>query len=274
MVVVDESGGDEQMMDAAESPERRDRSDLLEPSARALSEYIVRIALLPITLLMIKPREIARVIEAGSYKPLPPPFLLTFITGIAASGVLSNIGLLFTTVEMLAEGEEIVTGPEAFVSAVIASFQEADGVKAIIFAIPYIAAMWIFSGIVSFFMGRGFRNVEPLFAFLAFAIAAITGIGILMMVTMHLFSGSGDDGLAYVGLGTIVLLFFMVVILIKMFRYMMLIRSGSAWSWIGLALGFLVASVILLFVALIAFVPASMMIDSMFAIEQAAAAPS
>jgi hypothetical protein len=114
------------------------------------------------------------VIETGCYKPLPPPFLLTFVTGIAASGVLSNIGLLFTTVETLADGSQAATGPEAFVAAVIASFQDADGVKAIIFAIPYIATMWIFSGIVSFFMGRGFRNVEPLFAFLAFAVAAIT----------------------------------------------------------------------------------------------------
>lgn len=262
------------MTDAAERPAGREHNDMLEPSARALSEYIVRIALLPITLLMIKPREIARVIEAGSYRPLPPPFLLTFITGIVASGVLSNIGLLFTTVEMLAEGVDVATGPEAFVAAVIAAFREADGVKAIIFAIPYIAAMWIFSGIVSFFMGRGFRDVEPLFAFLAFAIAAITEIGIVMMVVMHLFSGSGDDGLVYVGLGMIVLLVFMVIILIKMFRYMMLLRSGSGWSWIGLVLGFLAASLILLFVGLIALVPASMMIDSMFMIEQAAAAPA
>ena len=262
------------MTDAAERPAVRDQNDLLEPSAKALSEYIVRIALLPLTLLMMKPRDMARVIETGSCKPLPPPFLLTFVTGIAASGVLSNIGLLFTTVERLAAGSEAATGPEAFIAAVIASFQDADGVKAIIFAIPYIAAMWIFSGIVSFFMGRGFRNVEPLFAFLAFAVAAITEIGILILVMMHLFSGSGDDGLAYVGLGMIVLLFFMVVILIKMFRYMMLLRSGSAWSWVGLVLGFVAASVILLFVGLIAFVPASMMIDSMFAIEQAAAAPA
>lgn len=262
------------MTDTAERPSEREQNDLLEPSAKALSEYIVRIALLPLTLMMTKPREIARVIETGSYKPLPPPFLLTFVTGIAASGVLSNIGLLFTTVEMLAEGGSARTGPEAFVAAVIASFRDADGVKAIIFAIPYIATMWIFSGIVSFFMGRGFRDVEPLFAFLAYAVAAITEIGIIIMVMMHLFSGSGDDGLAFVGLGTVVLLFFMVVLLVKLFRYLMHLRSGSAWSWAGLALGFLAASMILLFVALIAFVPAGLMIDSMFVLEGAAAAPA
>ncbi len=260
------------MTDEAQRPADRGDHDMLEPSARALSEYIVRIALLPVTLLMIKPREIARVVEAGSYKPLPPPFLLTFVTGVAASGVMSNIGLLFTTVETVGDNSVSGTGPEAFVSAVMASFRDADGVKALIFAIPYIAAIWIFSGIVSFFMGRRFRNVEPLFAFLSFTVAAIVEIGIVIMVMMHMLAGTGDDGLVYAGIGTILLWFFMIVMLVKLFRYLVRIRTGSGWSWVGLVLGFVVASAILLVVAMVAFVPAAMMLESMFTLEAASAA--
>ncbi|KCZ93986.1 hypothetical protein [Hyphomonas johnsonii] len=244
--------------------------DMLEPSARALSEYIVRIAVLPFTLLMIKPRDIARLVASGAYRPLPPPFLLTFVTGVAVSGVVSNLGLLFTYGDPMDGATGASGAAQAFVTAVLTSFREADGIKALLFAIPYVAAIWIFSGIVSCFMGRGFRNVEPILAFLSFTMAAIVEFGILIMVMVHVLAYDSETAFAYAGLGTILLFFFILVMLVKLFRYLMHVRAPTRWNWIGLLLGFSVASVILLLAALVAFVPAGMIIDNKIAAEIAA----
>jgi hypothetical protein len=247
--------------------------DMLEPSARALSEYIVRIAVLPFTLLGIKPRDMASLVETGAYRPLPPPFLLTFVTGVAVSGVASNLGVLFASVGSIADPDGAAEGAQSFVSAVMTSFGEADGAKAVLLAIPYIATIWIFSGIVSFFMGRGFRNVELIFAFLSFTIAAIVEIGMLTMIFLHYFGDGGDSSLTYAGIGSILLWLFVIIMLVKLFRYLMHVRAPSRWTWIGSLLGFAVAAFILLFVALVAFVPAAMILDNKMAAAELTALP-
>ncbi|MEO1554310.1 MAG: hypothetical protein AAFR82_10275, partial [Pseudomonadota bacterium] len=151
--------------------------DLLEPSARALSHYVVRFTLLPLTMIMIKPRAILEAVQSGTYRPLPPPYLLSVVAGFAISAVLINLG-------MLIEQDRI-----GFINSVFASLSDAEGTKALLFAIPYVAVIWIFSGIVSFSRGQGFRNVDPFFAFMSFTVSAMVQLSLISLVGAHFFIG-------------------------------------------------------------------------------------
>lgn len=203
---------------------------------------------------MIRPRRIAEAVESGEFRPLPPPYLLTLIAGVAVSGVVLNTPKL---------GDLSVEARNAFMNGVYESMTSAEDMGAVLLAIPYIAAIWIFSGLISFSRGQGFRNVEPVFAFMSYAVAAIVQIGLVGLIGTHLLRGD-DESLAdaatqflgAVGISTIVLY---VVVLVKLAFYLWHTGSKKASSWVGMIFGFLLAFWILSTVAMVALVPASLL---------------
>lgn len=233
---------------------RPDASDILEPTARALCLYIVRIALLPWNMLLIRPSRIARSVESGAYRPLPPPYLLTLIAGVAVSGVVMNTPKLAGfSAEARAD----------FVNGVFQSMTGAEDMGAVLLAIPYIAAIWIFSGLVSFSRGQGFRNVEPMFAYMSYSVAAIVQIGLIALIGAHLIRGDAetftDTSAGFLGAMAVLIGGLYLVLLAKLPVYLWHTGSKTRSSWFGMVFGFLLAFIILTVVTAVALVPASIL---------------
>lgn len=152
--------------------------NVFEASARSLSEFVVRAAVLPFVLPFSKPSQILRSSQTGNYRPLPSPFLLALVTGVVASGVTSALyGGVLMTRDRNASG--------AFFDAIAEYYAQADGIKAVLFALPYVASLWIVAGLVSILMARGMKSAEPIFAGLALCVAAIIELaGIAMLVCL------------------------------------------------------------------------------------------
>lgn len=231
-----------------------------ESSARALAEFVIRAAILPITLLLTKPSALARAAASGQYRPLPSPFLLALIVGIVISGVTSNldkVGGLFQRPEAVVTepvatdpgaaadpgapasetgaetGAPAVTSPQAppdFLKAVTEFYLHMDGVKAILFALPTIFGLWIAAGLISFFMLRGVRSAEILFAAFSLALAAIVEIIIVMVATSLILTSESAAVLAFILIAFGV---FVLIVASKLIRLLFVIRKESGSMLIG-----------------------------------------
>lgn len=145
----------------------------LEGSARALSEFVVRAAVLPVTFLLAKPSDLVEAHRSGEYKQLPTPFLLALVTGLLVSGVIGSL-------DNLDFGTGIV-GSEFFRKA-FEFYGSMDGAQALLFAVPFMAAVWLLAGLVSLLMFRGLSLAEPLFAGFAYSLAAIAEVAAVGIV--------------------------------------------------------------------------------------------
>lgn len=152
-----------------------------EAWARSLCQFVVRALILPVTLVFVKPASILRAVETGEYRPLPSPFLLALITGIVISGVTSNVPKLFTST-INADGTTQAAGNAAFFDAVLDFYRDMNGVETILFAIPYILVLWLFSGLISLFMLRGIKTAEALMTALSLSLSALIELVIIFAV--------------------------------------------------------------------------------------------
>ncbi|MES1157402.1 MAG: tetratricopeptide repeat protein [Alphaproteobacteria bacterium] len=214
----------------------------LESSARALSEFVIRAAVLPVTLAFAKPRGIVRGVESGDYRPLPSPFLLALITGVVVSGVVSAV---FSWISKLADQNQTQIanrGVEALGQAMWDfSNQVGDGgVKSIIFSLPYIGFVWIIAGCVSLLMARGIRSAEPIYAAVSFCWSAIVEVAVVVMligaVTVRMGQSQALTPAALVPLllgPFIVLMPYVLFLTVKLIRVVLVIRADNKSSWIG-----------------------------------------
>lgn len=210
----------------------------LETSARELGQFVIRVMLLPVTLLFTKPRKIAEASAAGHYRPLPSPYLLALITGIVVSGVTANVEKIGSK----AEAGTQATAENDFFTALVQFYTNMDGVRSILFAIPYIAFVWIAAGLTSIVMLRGIRSAEMLFAGLSFclsAMVAITAYG--LMVALLLAESMRPDIQLLVGLA---FAFFVVILSVKLVRLIFVARKESQSNLIGAILASLPALLI------------------------------
>lgn len=151
-----------------------------EAWARSLCQFVIRALILPVTLVFVKPASILRAVETGEYRPLPSPFLLALITGIILSGVTSNVPKLFTTTRT-ADGAT-QDANTAFLSGVLDFYGNLSGIDTILFAIPYILVLWLFSGLISLFMLRGIKTAEALMTALSLSLSALIELVIIFAV--------------------------------------------------------------------------------------------
>jgi tetratricopeptide (TPR) repeat protein len=193
----------------------------LEASARALSEFVVRAAVLPITLLLAKPSHLARGHETASgYKPLPTPFLLALVTGLLVSGVT---GSLATSLNSGVMGGE---NGASFFRSVFDFYREMDGAQAILFAVPFMAFVWLAAGIVSFVMARGLKNAEPLFATFSYCLAAIAEVAAIGIAVSFLWPHSASSALAPgLLLGFVA---YAAILAIKLVRVVLVLRKSQS----------------------------------------------
>ncbi|MGE3302776.1 MAG: tetratricopeptide repeat protein [Hyphomonadaceae bacterium] len=207
-----------------ESPPARTEENVFEAGARSLAEFVVRAAVLPFTLLASKPSTILRAAESGNYRPLPSPFLLALITGVILSGAIRALGKL----DLFSK-----SAGEDFLNAAMAFYGETDGMKAVLFALPYIAALWIVSGLISLVMGRGVKSAHALFACFAYCIAAFVEI-VFLFALVALAGGQlagGVPTIAHLGVPLAIALFFAS----KIVRVILLIRKQGGAPLAGAA---------------------------------------
>ncbi len=204
----------------------------LERTARALSEFVIRVALLPLTALMTSPGDLIRVGRSGSYKPLPSPFLLALVTGVLVSGVTSAL----LTPEVLQSRQT-----KALVSSVAKFYDDMDGLESIVYAIPYLAFLWGLAGAISLLMWRGLRNAHAVFVGLSLSLGAIIEVATLRIVVGLLvtppklrakagfaFDFSSIDMPVLVGL-----VVFATILGWKLVRFVFLLQGQSKAPWLG-----------------------------------------
>lgn len=204
----------------------------LERTARALSEFVIRVALLPLTVLMTSPSDLVRVSRSGSYKPLPSPFLLALVTGVVVSGVTSAL----LTPEVLQSHQT-----KALVSSVAKFYDDMDGLESIVYAIPYLAFLWGLAGAISLLMCRGLRNAHAAFVGLVLSLGAIIEVATLRIVigllvtppklrakTGFAFDLSSIDMPVLVGFAA-----FAVILGWKLVRFVFLLQGQSKAPWLG-----------------------------------------
>lgn len=163
-----------------ERTETADGNDTFESSARALIQFVVRVAALPVTLPMTPPSALVRGAATGDYRPLPSPFLLALTAGVVVSGAIGSFGVF------LGPNKSLGSALREYIVAVGQFYtQSTDGLGAILYAIPYIFALWIVAGIISFFMLLGTRGAEPIFAAISLCLAAMIEVFAVLFVLVN-----------------------------------------------------------------------------------------
>jgi tetratricopeptide (TPR) repeat protein len=199
-----------------------------ESWARALCQFVIRAAILPVTLLFTKPSAFLRATETGEYRPLPSPFLLALITGIVLSGVTSNISK-FSLVPNT-DGSGAVTPNSEFVTSVINFYMSMNGVNTILYAIPYVFALWLFAGLISLFMFRGIRTAEALMTAISFCLTALVELTIIMVGVILLFNIDQDTTVLIMA-GAF--LAYTLVVAVKLIRLLFVIRRQRGAPLVG-----------------------------------------
>lgn len=205
-----------------------------ESWARALCQFVIRALILPVTLILAKPRDLLRAVESGEYRPLPSPFLLALITGIVLSGVTSNLPMLFNTVAD--ENGRLLN--DKFFESVLGFYTEINAVETILFAVPYILFLWLFAGLISFCMWRGIRTAEALMVALSLSLSALielvivaTGVGLLFANLFHVDPTQSLRGEQSQEMTTIILslagalFLYTLVLTFKLIRLLFVIRK-------------------------------------------------
>lgn len=190
----------------------------LEAPARAMSEFMIRTAILPFTLLLSKPRDIAHGAATGDYRLLPTPFLLSLITGIAVSGLF----LKLDTLDIQKPGE--------FVDQTIKFYSELKDLESLFFAIPYIFGLWAFASLLSMFMWRGVREAQTLFGPLSWSMTSLVQLTFLaVMVAVSVKTGNDWVGTTLV----VVVLGFAVLLCVKLVRLILVVRKDRSSPLVG-----------------------------------------
>lgn len=201
----------------------------LERTARALSEFVIRVALLPLTALITSPDDLIRANRSGNYRPLPSPFLLALVTGVVVSGVTSAL----LTPGVLQSGET-----KKLVNAVAKFYDNMDGLESIVYAIPYLAFLWGVAGAISLLMWRWLRNAHAAFVGLSLCLGAIIEVAALWIVAGLLFSPPRKAG-SWLDLSSIdiplliVLGTFAMLLGSKLVRFVFLLQAQSKSPWLG-----------------------------------------
>lgn len=195
----------------------------LETSARALSEFVIRVAVLPVTLLLAKPSALAHAHTTGNYRPLPSPFLLALVTGVVVSGLTSNISEWGFNRE----------GSEDFTKAIFNFYGEMNGLDSVLFALPYMALVWFAAGLISGAMWRGVRSAQPLFAGLALCLGAIVEVAVIVIlvgIVLRPQSSAVNNVVMYIMFGFVL---FALILAIKVVRLVFVLRRENRSSWVG-----------------------------------------
>ncbi|HWA01469.1 MAG TPA: hypothetical protein VG841_14250 [Caulobacterales bacterium] len=221
----------------------------LEASARSLSEFVIRAALLPVSLLLTKPSRLAEAAATGNFRPLPSPFLLALTAGVIVSGVTSNLDK-FSFNAATERGVAAGAMASDFLKAVIDFYGQMDGVKAILFAIPYVFFLWIFAGFISFSMLKGIKHAEPLFASVSLCLSALVELAVLAIVIVVTFDVPSGEGVA---IGLLVgFLIYTLILAFKLVRLVFVLKRGEKWRWLGASLASLPSLFVVLIVGMIA----------------------
>lgn len=215
-----------------EHPATEPEENALERTARALSEFVVRVAALPLTLLMATPSDLMRANNMGNYRPLPSPFLLALVTGVVVSGVTSAL----LNPEVLQSRQT-----KTLVNSVAKFYDDMDGLESVVFAIPYLAFLWGLAGAVSALMWRGLRSAQALFVGLSLSLGAIMELAAVRVVLglwlaapkPHAKAGAAFDLTnanlpVLVGTGA-----FAVVLALKLVGLVFLLQRQSRSPWVG-----------------------------------------
>ncbi|MES1157399.1 MAG: tetratricopeptide repeat protein [Alphaproteobacteria bacterium] len=204
----------------------------MESTARDLSEFVIRTLVLPVTIFFTHPRVIKRGAEGGSYRPLPSPFLLALVTGVVVSGVF-----LAAIAQVVAHGDDYTQSRAAFFNGVTSFYTgTADGVRAVLFAIPFVAGVWVLAGLLSLMIGRKLEAATPIFAMFAYCLAAlveVAGLGLLIAIVWS--HDASEDTTA-----SVICMFsvgaYALVLGIKFIRLLLSLKSqnGPRWLvWVG-----------------------------------------
>lgn len=206
----------------------------LERTARALSEFVVRVVALPLTILLVAPSALVRAFNTGSYRPLPSPFLLSVVTGVVVSGVTS--ALLSPEVMQTQQTKALINSVGKF-------YDNMDGLESVIFAIPYLGLLWVLAGAISLAMGRGLRSAHILFVGLALSLGAIIEVAALCIITgLWTARGKGEkfalafdltaiDPPVLIGLSAL-----SAILAYKLVRLVFILQVQAKSAWIGAVL--------------------------------------
>ncbi len=209
-----------------------------EAWARGLSEFVIRVAMLPVTLLLAKPRHIANAHITGSYRPLPSPFLLAFVTGVAISGVVAGMASVDIFSLSTAATQTLMF------NAAVEFYRTALGGNGFLVALPYIGLIWLAAGLLSGAMWRGDRSPAPVFAGFAYCLAAIVEIAAVgVLVGLLPFESELGANIAFW-----IVLGLSLIYAIKLIRLLFVLRKENNSSFIGAT----VASIPALLIVLIA----------------------
>lgn len=204
-----------------------------ESWARALCQFVIRAAILPVSILFIKPSAFLRSTETGEYRPLPSPFLLALITGIVISGVTSNLSKFNLEPREGAAAGTLGANTDFFTS-VVDFYMSLNGVNTILYAIPYVFGLWLAAGLTSLFMFRGIRTAEALMTAIAFGLAALVEVTILMVGFSLVFDVERESVVLWIALGFLI---YTLVVLSKLVRLLFVIRKQRGAPLIGAILG-------------------------------------
>lgn len=225
----------------SDTTDRDTQSDILgqaenafESSARALSEFVIRAVLLPISLPLTKPSAIARSSVTGSFRPLPSPFLLALVTGVIVSGLAIVAWMVFQAALAGNDVKAVVQDSFANYSGLVKG-----GLESFLLAIPYIAIVWSIAGLISILMLRGVRSAEPLFAGLSLCLSAIVEVAAMASAVIRLWPASGLPWLNGGGVWWIILgvMLYALLMATKLIRLVWVLRKDHKTPLIGAVLG-------------------------------------
>jgi hypothetical protein len=220
------------------TPAAAESENKVEQTARELSEFIIRLAMLPIVFLTMAPKAYVRSDTQGDYRPLPSPFLLSFVTGVALSGIIANISRFHVSGNYRVDPE--------FISEVGKFYNGSDGVKAVLLAVPYVAVLWIISGTISVVISRSVTSSNKIFALISTWISAAVFVEFIMVVVFIATTTNSDHSV----LGGIFLLIWTCILAWLAYKVTRIIILFSANSKNGI-FGAIVSLPILAAIALV-----------------------
>jgi hypothetical protein len=213
-------------IDSEGSSRRHDTEHPFESSARVLIQFVVRAVALPFNLLMAKPVSIARAAMSGDYRPLPSPFLLALTAGVGVSGAISSMGVFFSGTKSWANAFT------EYLAAVVNFYtQNIGGAQAILYAVPYVFALWVIAGLISLFMLRGVRVAEAVFAAISLCFAALIEVFavLIALISFAPFTwGEGAEIIIVAGVSIYALL-----LAVKLIRVVFALRHEHGVPLVG-----------------------------------------
>jgi MFS family permease len=207
-----------------------------ESTAREIAEFVISVIILPVMLLLAKPRSIAVSSLTGNYRPLPSPFLLAVVTGIALSGVAVQL-LAAITGDLAPDMRSLFNGAMSWYEAI-----GKNSMAAVLVAIPYLCILWVLAGGLSIAMMRGWRSAEPLWAAISLSLAALVEVTLIAML-INYASGRADGEAGRVATGLLLMIvasaifIYTLILAVKLIRLLFVLRKEHGSPLIGAFLG-------------------------------------